>query len=214
MCASYGLGGGPYDRDGASFGLDPLDTREGRAALDKWMADREGRAAITGKNARNFNPLIMAPAGERELQFGWWWLWLSGVGPARFDAFNSRDDKLMRSWRTPFQHRALLPASWYVEKKVRFTLPGEPVFAIAAITSTVIEEATGEPLLTYSMVTRDAVGEAKGTHPRMPLVLPPEMHDEWLDPERPGDAELVGEIQHASEEISAAMTAGADSKLF
>lgn len=36
------------------------------------------------------------------------------------------------------------------------------------------------------------------------------LHDDWLDPERPGDAELVAQAQHASEDISAAMTVGAE----
>lgn len=43
--------------------------------------------------------------------------------------------------------------------------------------------------------------------PRMRLVLPAEMFDEWLDPDRPGDAELVDQVQLASDEISRAMTA-------
>lgn len=210
MCASYGLGGGPYSED-QDLGIEPLDTREGRAALDQWLAERHGRAAITGKNARNLNPIILADAGgDRSLEFAWWWLWLDGSGPVRFSAFNSRDDKLMSSWRAPFQKRALLPATWYVEKKVRFGLPAGETFGIAALTSTVVDEATGAELVTYSMVTRDAVGKAAETWPRMPLVLPRELHDEWLDPDRPGDADLVAQIQHASAEISAEMTAGGE----
>lgn len=41
----------------------------------------------------------------------------------------------------------------------------------------------------------------------MPLVLPADMHADWLDPEQPGDAELVARVQHASEEISRSLTA-------
>lgn len=57
------------------------------------------------------------------------------------------------------------------------------------------------------MVTRDAVGEAADTWHRMPLILPREMHDEWLDLDRAGDDELVAHLQHASAETSRAATA-------
>lgn len=208
MCASYGLGGGPVS-GGARFGLDPMDTHEGRAIIDEWMREQSGKAAITGRKAVNLNPIIRADSGGvRSITPAWWWVWLDGSGPVTFSAFNSRDDKLLRSWRKPFQTRALLPATWYVEKGVRFTLPGEEAFGIAAITSTVTNDATGEQLVTYSMVTRHAVGEAASVWHRMPLVLPREAHDEWLDPTRPGDADLVSGAQHASLHISTTLTAG------
>lgn len=58
------------------------------------------------------------------------------------------------------------------------------------------------------MVTRDAPegSEAAEYWPRMPLVLPRDQHDEWLDPGRAGDETLVAEVQHASDEISRALT--------
>ena len=176
-----------------------------QALLADWAMRRDGAAKITGKNAVNLNPLIHAFDGEREMELGWWWIWLDGSGPVKFSAFNSRDDKLMRSWRKPFQHRAILPATWYVEKGKTFELPDGELFGLAAVTSTVTRDDTGEQLLTYSMVTRQAVGEAATVHDRMPLALPRELHDEWLDPERPGDAALVDEVRLASDEISKAM---------
>ncbi|NLA64343.1 MAG: SOS response-associated peptidase [Leucobacter sp.] len=200
MCASYGL----TFQD--AYGLDPLDGRESRALLDEWLQRHRGAAKITGCIAVNLNPLIVADAASaRTLKLGWWWLWRDSTGPVQFSAFNSRDDKLTRSWAGPLQRRALLPASWYVEKKVRFGLPDNGTFAIAAITNTVVDARTGEQRLSYSMVTREALGEAAATWNRMPLVLPADMHDTWLDPERTGDAQLVSEAQHASNEISAAM---------
>ncbi|MEV8338823.1 SOS response-associated peptidase family protein [Leucobacter sp. NPDC077196] len=200
MCASYGLGGSlPLD-------LEPLSETEHATLIDAWLEQRSGNAKITGKNARNLNPVITADAtGARHVQLAWWWLWLDASGPVKFSAFNSRDDRLLRSWKRPFQHRAILPANWYVEKQGRFHLPGDEAFGIAALTSTVTLE-DGSELISYSMVTRDAVGEAAEVWPRMPLVLPREMHDEWLDPERAGDAALVAEAQHASDGISRALT--------
>ncbi|WP_449281265.1 SOS response-associated peptidase family protein [Leucobacter sp.] len=211
MCNSYGLGGYLRDGEEPSSPLRPLDVRKNVVEIAEWARSRKGSARITGKNALNLNPIIRADSsGERSLEFAWWWLWLDGSGPVKFSAFNSRDDKLLRSWKRPFQHRALLPASWYVEKKGRFALGGEQ-FGIAAVTSTVTQD-DGTELVTYSMVTRDAPegSEAAEYWPRMPLVLPRDEHDEWLDPARPGDDELVAQVRLASEEISHALTTGAD----
>lgn len=58
---------------------------------------------------------------------------------------------------------------------------------------------------TYALVTRDAVAQAATVHPRMPLVLPWELHDEWLDPTLAGDGELLAEALSASEELSRSM---------
>lgn len=208
MCASYGLGGNGQIIELAD-GLEPMSEPGPRALIDEWMTQRGGGAKITGKNALNLNPIIRADStGERDMLLAWWWIWLDGTGPVKFSAFNSRDDRLMRSWKRPFQHRAILPATWYVEKKGRFHLEGDEMFGIAALTSTVTRD-DGTELVTYSMVTRDAPtgSEAADYWNRMPLVLPRDLHDEWLSPERAGDAELVAEVQHASDEISRALTA-------
>lgn len=204
MCASYGLKGSPYHESELPFTT--FSDQASLARLNQWVRERGGRAAITGRNALNLNPIIREIDGERTLDLAWWWIWYDNSGPVKFSAFNSRDDKLLRSWKRPFQHRALLPASWYVEKKQRFELPtGEP-FGIAAITSTITRD-DGSLLTTYSMVTRDAPAgsEAANVWHRMPLILPQDMHDEWLS-DRPGDESLVAEIQHASHGISEAMT--------
>lgn len=210
MCAGYGLElRGPNSDRGERVGLrgpiPPGDTPEGRALLEAWVAERGGRARITGSKARNLNPLIRAGDGERELALAWWWLHVGGA-PAKFTAFNARSDRLLSSWHGPFQHRALLPASWYVEKGVRFALPGGEEFGMAAVTAPVAASDTGAAgdtgLDSYALVTRAALGGAAEIHDRMPLVLPRELHDEWLDPERAGDAELVRKVVSVSEEIS------------
>lgn len=220
MCASYGLGGGAYNpSDAEDFGLEPLDTREGRAVIDEWMREWNGKANTTRSQKRgvNINPLILPGGGSRRIELGWWWLHVGG-SPAKFTAFNSRDDALVKKWSRPFQHRALIPADWYFEGKKRWTLPTGEVFAIAAITAPRLED-DGSETVSYSMVTRPGIGEASTVvssrgESRMPLVLPTEFHDRWLDPERPGDAELVDQVQAASVELSLAMTTGEPSLLF
>ncbi|MEJ6549850.1 SOS response-associated peptidase family protein [Corynebacterium sp. USCH3] len=200
MCASYGLD--PL----STYGLEPLDEREPRNALERWMDDRGGTAKITGKKARNLNPLITADEdGHRELDLAWWWIHL-GNQPAEFSAFNARDDRLLssRAWKGPFkQHRALAPATWYVEKGKHFALPDGETFGIASITTTA--QTDDGDMLTYALVTRDAVDEAATVHPRMPLILPRDLHDDWLDPTILGDGDLLAEALSASEELSRAV---------
>lgn len=206
MCASTGIrhGGFGIGIDGKPFA--PLDEREVANEIAAWWEDNDGRMKITGKNARNLNPIVRAAEGRRDLAFAWWWIWPNNTGPAKFSAFNARDDNLTgRAWSRPFQHRALIPASWYVEKGVRFEHPTGNTFGIAAVTTTV-KEADGSDLVTYSMVTREAVGDAADIWNRMPLILPPDRHDDWLDPSRRGDLELAHDAVAWSEEISLAMT--------
>lgn len=195
MCASYGLE--------PVFDLSPMDERENRLLLEQWIERRGGNAKITGKKALNLNPLITADeSGHRALNLAWWWIHV-GNEPAKFSAFNARDDKLLQSrvWKGPFrEHRALAPATWYVEKGRRFALPGGEAFGIASITTTAYRG--DEKMLTYALVTRDAVAAAATVHPRMPLVLPTELHDDWLDPTLAGDGDLLAEALAASEAMS------------
>lgn len=196
MCASYGLD--PL----STYGLEPLDERENRNVLERWIEQRGGNAKITGKKARNLNPLITAPDGERRLDLAWWWIHVGGK-PAEFSAFNARDDKLLSSrvWKGPFKkRRALAPATWYVEKGKRFVLPDGETFGIASITTTA--QTDDGDMLTYALVTRDAVEEAATVHPRMPLILPRDLHDDWLNPDIPGDGDLLAEAIAASDEVS------------
>ncbi|QIM16331.1 SOS response-associated peptidase [Leucobacter insecticola] len=200
MCASYGLGGGPL-KLGLTFDLPPMHEPESRELLARWAREQAGTAKITGRHARNLNPMIREVQGERSLDLGWWWLHVGGA-PAPFSAFNSRADALAQKWREPFQRRAILPANWYIEKGRSFSLPRGEMFGIAAIV-TPVETATGQ-LLSYSMVTREAVGEASEVHHRMPLVLPRDFHDAWLDPGRAGNTELASTAVYSSEQISRA----------
>lgn len=204
MCASTGLrhGGIAIGIDGQPF--TPLDDRPIAAEISKWWDRHNGHMSITGSRARNLNPIIMQHDSERSLEFAWWWIWLDPSGPVKFSAFNARDDKLMRSWRRPFQQRALVPASWWVEKGVIFEHVSHETMGLAAIANTV-QFDDGSALTSYALVTRDAVGEARTANDRMPLVLPPVRHDEWLDPGRPGDAGLAEQLTAWSEEVSLEM---------
>lgn len=203
MCASYGLGGGPHGLE-LTFDLPPMHEPENRALVAQWAREHRSTARITGRNARNLNPLIHAGYGAPRVDLAWWWLHVGGA-PAKFSAFNAREDTLMTKWRDPAQRRAIIPANWYIEKGHTFALPGDELFGIAAIV-TPFQQADGGTLLSYAMVTRAAVAEGATVHPRMPLLLARESHAEWLDPQRPGDPDLVAAVVSASEPLAAAAT--------
>ncbi|QIM18270.1 SOS response-associated peptidase [Leucobacter coleopterorum] len=200
MCASYGLGGGPHEL-GLTFDLPPMHEPESRELIAQWARENHSKASITGRHARNLNPLIHEGYGERTVELGWWWLHI-GSEPAPFSAFNSRDDNLLAKWRDPLQRRAILPAHWYIEKGRTFAMPDDELFGIAAIV-TPVSQPDGKKLMTYSMVTRASLARAADVHPRMPLLLPREAHDTWLDPARPGDRSLVTEAVRASDDFAA-----------
>ncbi|MBL3700905.1 SOS response-associated peptidase family protein [Leucobacter luti] len=203
MCASYGLGGGPHDLE-LTFDLPAMHEPESRAVLAEWAREQHSTARITGRNARNLNPLIHAGFGAPRVDLAWWWLHVGGA-PAKFSAFNARADTLTRKWRDPLQRRAIIPANWYVEKGHTFALPGDELFGVAAIVTPVAQPG-GETLLSYAMVTRDALAEAATVHGRMPLILARESHDAWLDPQRPGDDALVATVLAASDPLAATAT--------
>ncbi len=159
------------------------------------------------KHTGPFSPIITAP-GQWELS--WWWFWEHGAPVKGRTVFNARLDHIRRGlWAEPFDtRRVLIPVSYYFEtsnvegpnkgKRFRFSLPGEPTFAIAGI-SALIE---GAPVPScFAMVTREPTVAARVVHNRMPLSLPPSFYDTWLDPGRRGDDELRDEALTASEEI-------------
>lgn len=81
--------------------------------------------------------------------------------------------------------RCLIPASAYFEwdhrvkplPKYRFALPDARVLYLAGLYR--FEEA--RPFPVFTVLTRDAAPHIACFHDRMPVILPPEMHDAWLD---------------------------------
>ncbi|QKT08098.1 SOS response-associated peptidase [Gordonia sp. X0973] len=47
------------------------------------------------------------------------------------------------------------------------------------------------PLLSCTILTTDAVGELRGVHDRMPLIMPVQWWEEWLDPDTTAPAALL-----------------------
>lgn len=204
MCASYGLEIPAPDLHDA-FAV--MDERGSVAAVEDWLATW-GTEPVkpTGTRARNLNPIVRERLrdGERRrsIELGWWKLWIGGA-PARFPAINARVEGILESgaWRGPFEkRRVLVPATSYFEKGHRFTLD-EGLFAFAGL-SNVTKDAAGEWVISYAIITEPAAPHIAEIHDRMPLILPRSLWDEWLDPSRPGDRELLDEAVAASRPVA------------
>lgn len=101
------------------------------------------------------------------------------------------------------KRRALVPATGYYEWPVidgkkrphYITLDDSPVMLFGGLYEARPDGAGGW-LLTYSIVTRAADPVIASVHDRMPLILPPEMHRDWLH----GTAEDAMAMAHAAPE--------------
>ncbi|GFG68641.1 SOS response-associated peptidase [Mycolicibacter senuensis] len=121
---------------------------------------------------------------------------------------NARADKLTTSpaYRSAAERRrCLVPMDGFYEwraepagsgaKKARKTPffihgDGELLFA-AGLWSVWRGGPRSDPLLSVTIITTGAVGEIAGIHDRMPLLLPENSWDTWLDPDAPVDTELL-----------------------
>jgi putative SOS response-associated peptidase YedK len=200
MCASYGL---QIDPDEVRDRFSVIDDRAQMSALEGWLEEfRDEPAKPTGVHRRNLNPIVrervaadQKPDGERRrtVDLAWWKLWV-GSQPAKFPAINARVEGLLGSgaWSGPLKsRRALVPATEYFEKGHRFGFHGD-LFAFAGLWN-VTKTAEGEWMVSYAIVTQPASPHIAAIHDRMPLILPPDLYDEWLDPTRAGDQELLDE---------------------
>lgn len=200
MCASYGLQVTAAD---IHYGFSVIDDKASTVALEGWLEEfRDEPVKPTGVHRRNLNPIVRERErdGERlrTVDLAWWKLWVRGE-PAKFPAINARVEGLVGSgaWSGPLKsRRGLVPATEYYEKGHRFGFDGD-LFAFAGLWN-VTKTAEGEWMVSYAIVTQPASPHIASIHDRMPLILPRELYDEWLDPTRAGDQQLLDEVVAAS----------------
>ncbi len=208
MCASYGLdprfpGYREYRR-----GLISLATLEG---LVSWVAGNDGAVIRpTRKNARNLNPIIQT--GDLVLA---WWGQIVGGEPAKFPSINTRLERVLSNPGLA-NRRALVPLSeWYEYQKpakTRYAMSAVSPFMLAGLTTSG-RLADGSEFTCYSIITGPAAPHLEAIHDRMPVLVPPEFFDDWLDPDAKGSRELVEAAVAARDSIAADVTArSADTK--
>lgn len=97
------------------------------------------------------------------------------------------------------RHRCLIPANGFYEwrtgpggvKVPHYITPADgDLLAFAGLWSTWRAADDEEPLRTCTILTTDANASLSELHDRMPVVLPPDAWDEWLDPDHPDPREL------------------------
>jgi putative SOS response-associated peptidase YedK len=131
-----------------------------------------------------------------------------GAPPAKGpQLINARAETVTTSpaYRSAAQHkRCLIPMDGYYEWKPNADNPkrgrktpfyfhrpdGRPLF-VAGLWSVWRPDPGGQPLLTATVITTDAVGEFAEVHDRMPLVLGEADWDRWLDPDAPAPSDLL-----------------------
>ena len=122
---------------------------------------------------------------------------------------NARADKITTSpaYRSAAErHRCLVPMDGFYEwraqagesaggnaRKTPFYIHGDGAMLFAAGLWSVWRggNRSGPPLCSVTIVTTAAVGELAGIHDRMPLLLPENHWDSWLDPDAPVDTTLL-----------------------
>jgi putative SOS response-associated peptidase YedK len=114
------------------------------------------------------------------------------------------------------RRRCLLPADGWYEWQAESGSRKQPIFitpadgsgvALAGLWSTWrgsgLTTATAPPLVTCAVVTTEAVGPLAEIHDRMPLILPAQAWETWLDPDFDDPSELLAppaaELVHALE---------------
>ena len=113
------------------------------------------------------------------------------------------------------KRRAAIPATGYYEWKTiddvktpHFVHPAEgELFVFAGLyewwrNPAVADDSPDTWLLSTSILTRDSTGELATLHDRMPVLLTPELLDEWLDPHTEGEEDLLAEIAHGAVEMA------------
>lgn len=148
-------------------------------------------------------PVVLERAGRRTVGGLRWglvppWATDPSVGSRLINArAESLGDKPV--FRTPLgQRRAIVPADAYYEWHQRPGAPKQP-HAIKRADGELLAFAGlwerwrspgGEELRSCTIVTTASAGPLSYLHDRMPIVLPPDLWDDWLDAERrgPGDA--------------------------
>jgi putative SOS response-associated peptidase YedK len=150
--------------------------------------------------------VVRSRDGKRVLRLGRWWMiphfWSKPL-KALPAAFNARAEDLESKpfWRGAFQQfRCLVPATGWREFKpegkqkqpYHFKLERR-VFAFAGLWSR-WTSPEGEVVDSFAVVTTEPNATAARYHDRMPLVMPPDLYEGWLDP-RADAAQLLQEAR-------------------
>ncbi len=131
---------------------------------------------------------VLTLGGYRKMRFGF------RAGHSAAPLFNARSESvhLKRTFARHYaERRCLVPAAYYMEKGIRFCLPGSKTMYLAGVYR---ENAQGQ--CEYVILTRDSSGSSavKTVHDRMPVIIPEHMRRAWLE-EGLGMDSAVNEVE-------------------
>lgn len=152
---------------------------------------------------QNILTVVAVGAAElsRELRWHRWglippWAKEPSIG---YRMINARSETVAEkpSFRNAFRRRrCLVPADGFYEwrpegrRKIpyRFRLRDGSLFALAGLWETWTPPDGGEPITSCTVLTTDANDVVAPVHHRMPVIIPPDHYDTWLDPEEEPEA--------------------------
>ncbi|WP_417463204.1 SOS response-associated peptidase [Kordiimonas sp.] len=152
-------------------------------------------------------PIIVYNKGQRCLTEGRWWLlprYANSLKHSKHHMFNCRDDALKKSYDRyrqregvfgpfiePFLkgQRCLIPVNGYYEfmegRKILFYMPDHELFALAGIWDWNPKVRTPQwpnGVISFTMITTEAVRPFDRIHDRMPIIMDSCDYDKWLYP--------------------------------
>ena len=159
--------------------------------------------------------VVAGPDGRRRLDVARWGL----VPPWADDPaigsrlINARLETITEkpAFRAAFAaRRCLVPADgyyeWYAaEDRQPYLIhpPDGSGLAFAGITESWTDRRTGRLLTTVAIITTASAGPAARLHDRMPVLVPPEHWDDWLDPGLADPAALAARLAAVEPELDA-----------
>lgn len=140
------------------------------------------------------NPVIRLIDGERQAQPLRWGLvppWAKDV-KVGFKMINARSEEIAKSYKAPLKKRRclVLTDGWYEwcdKQPYHFRFPDNEPFVFAGVWERWTNPDDRSMVESYSIFTTSSIGAASGYHDRMPVIIPQNAYDAWLDPEIDGN---------------------------
>ncbi len=170
-----------------------VDTRglQGRFRLNDNSAPPAARYNVAPSQEM---PVVLAAEGERKLEVMKWGLipFWSKEPKASYSTINARAEGIADkpAYRRPIRNqRCIVPANGFYEWQKSGTgkiphfihLKSDELFGFAGLYD-IYKDPEGHELHTFTIVTTEANELVAPIHNRMPVILPRQAEDEWLDP--------------------------------
>jgi putative SOS response-associated peptidase YedK len=200
--------------------------RADKQRIAEWMQTHNTDVFDDSYLAQSYNvaPQSLQPVvrldsetGERELTIMRWGLipFFAKDAKIAYSTINARAETVATSpvFREPMKRRrCLVPATGFYEWQALDKKSKQPwaieladgnLFAFAGLWDRWKDQATGQPLETYTIITTDPNELLEPIHNRMPVILSPQNYSRWLDPGEPSQLPIDLLRPYPAEEMRA-----------